>query len=234
MTRRRGFTLIELLVVIAIIAILAAILFPVFARAREAARQSQCTSNIKQIVLGWGMYTQDYDETVIPYAHDGCSGTLAFRWPVVMQPYLKNVGVLSCPSSRPAVISYTYNGHMARADGVNCSGPRSMAGIPLPAQNPIFVDASGSANINQALGFFMDTSGRRLVDPNDPLSVWQSNGEGTPRANRHNDGAVYGFADGHVKWARHRLVPTNSIRVAVAGFDWNGDGVACNGCSGWQ
>ncbi|HDP88997.1 MAG TPA: prepilin-type N-terminal cleavage/methylation domain-containing protein, partial [Thioalkalivibrio sp.] len=62
----RGFTLIELLVVIAIIAILAAILFPVFARAREKARQTQCLSNLKQICLGWAMYAGDYDETVMP------------------------------------------------------------------------------------------------------------------------------------------------------------------------
>lgn len=66
---RRGFTLIELLVVIAIIAILAAILFPVFARAREKARQASCQSNIKQIVLGAIMYTQDYDDSVPPH---GC------------------------------------------------------------------------------------------------------------------------------------------------------------------
>ena len=63
---RRGFTLIELLVVIAIIAILAAILFPVFARAREQARRSVCLSNMKQIGLGLGMYMQDYDQTFPP------------------------------------------------------------------------------------------------------------------------------------------------------------------------
>src|SRR5438552_6816904 len=71
--RRRGFTLIELLVVIAIIAILAAILFPVFARAREQARKASCQSNLKQIVTGFLMYNQDYDETMPPWTNDGCS-----------------------------------------------------------------------------------------------------------------------------------------------------------------
>ena len=67
--RRRAFTLIELLVVIAIIALLAAIFFSVFARARENTRKSSCQSNLKQITLGWLQYTQDYDETAIPYCH---------------------------------------------------------------------------------------------------------------------------------------------------------------------
>jgi prepilin-type N-terminal cleavage/methylation domain-containing protein len=69
-----GFTLIELLVVIAIIAILAAILFPVFAQAREKARQASCASNHKQIILGWLQYAQDYDETAVPYSSNTASG----------------------------------------------------------------------------------------------------------------------------------------------------------------
>ena len=70
---RRGFTLIELLVVIAIIALLAAILFPVFARARENARKSSCANNLKQIALGWTQYSQDYDELIVPYTLSGGS-----------------------------------------------------------------------------------------------------------------------------------------------------------------
>jgi prepilin-type N-terminal cleavage/methylation domain-containing protein len=111
-----GFTLIELLIVIAIIAILAAILFPVFARAREAARKSSCISNLKQIGTGLMMYVQDYDEIypVInqeadnipgeqPHVHGGLKDTYPFLADVI-QPYVKNEGVFRCPTfNRPVV-----------------------------------------------------------------------------------------------------------------------------------
>ena len=92
---RKGFTLIELLVVIAIIAILAAILFPVFARAREKARQSSCLSNTKQIGLAILQYVQDYDEKFFAYRMD--SGGV-YYWDVVTAPYMKNTQILRCPS----------------------------------------------------------------------------------------------------------------------------------------
>jgi prepilin-type processing-associated H-X9-DG protein/prepilin-type N-terminal cleavage/methylation domain-containing protein len=95
---RGAFTLIELLVVIAIIAILAAILFPVFAQAREKARQTSCLSNEKQLCLGVMMYMQDYDETVPIGGWGNASGFS--RWYFDVQPYMKNRGVLQCPSSR--------------------------------------------------------------------------------------------------------------------------------------
>ena len=113
MRRKRGFTLIELLVVIAIIAILAAILFPVFAQAREAARKAQCQSNLKQIALGCMMYTQDYDE-VTPYVapdynayatkpdipgSPNCPTGRWLLWLHLIHPYTKNTGILTCPSS---------------------------------------------------------------------------------------------------------------------------------------
>lgn len=93
---RRGFTLIELLVVIAIIAILAAILFPVFARAREKARQSSCLSNVKQLVLGCLMYAQDYDERWPYYNREGryfytYDNEYHYgMWYKVIEPYIKN------------------------------------------------------------------------------------------------------------------------------------------------
>ena len=98
---KKAFTLIELLVVIAIIAILAAILFPVFAQARAKAREASCLSNIKQIGLGVLMYLQDYDETVVT---PQWTGTDPFpnderEWPELIQPYTKNWQILRCPSA---------------------------------------------------------------------------------------------------------------------------------------
>lgn len=119
--RRQGFTLIELLVVIAIIAILAAILFPVFARAREKARQASCQSNLKQLSLAFLMYAQDYDEKFpaqnlahypggpAAYPQDACCVERNIAW-MVIQPYTKNTQLLQCPSenetdfTRPATI----------------------------------------------------------------------------------------------------------------------------------
>ncbi len=101
-SRRRGFTLIELLVVIAIIALLAAILFPVFAQAREKARQATCASNMKQIGLALMQYSQDYDECIAPAvvgtgksASDGGSN---YNWMDAIFPYAKSAGVYVCPS----------------------------------------------------------------------------------------------------------------------------------------
>ena len=104
---KKGFTLIELLVVIAIIAILAAILFPVFAQAREKARQISCASNLKQLELGMLQYVQDYDET-FPYAVDNgcqwanCAGNPPTHWQRKILPYIKTFGVFSCPDDSKA------------------------------------------------------------------------------------------------------------------------------------
>ena len=102
-----GFTLIELLVVIAIIAILAAILFPVFAQARESARKTSCLSNGKQWATASVMYVQDYDETLVPcYNHvpllrdDGSTYRTATPWPGLLQPYVKNKAMALCPDMK--------------------------------------------------------------------------------------------------------------------------------------
>src|SRR5713226_5282432 len=104
---RKGFTLIELLVVIAIIAILAAILFPVFAQAKEAAKKTSCLSNTKQFNLASIMYSGDVDDTLVM----GWNGTTCvfrdnglpyrnwFPWDSAVQPYLKNLGILLCPDN---------------------------------------------------------------------------------------------------------------------------------------
>src|SRR5882757_667374 len=103
---RRGFTLIELLVVIAIIAILAAILFPVFAQAREAARKTACLSNVRQIGAAYMMYAQDFDEsfpphvterTATPGTPDTPEARAPFSYKTKLMPYIKNEGIFKCP-----------------------------------------------------------------------------------------------------------------------------------------
>ncbi len=127
----RGFTLIELLVVIAIIAILAAILFPVFAQAREKARQTACLSNTKQIGNAMMMYAQDYDESLVAYRLRGPSGTVAnpfgadtrvgasSKRPIffnqVLDPYIKNYDVWKCPSNPDAWVNIDADGVMGNA-----------------------------------------------------------------------------------------------------------------------
>ncbi|BDI28973.1 hypothetical protein CCAX7_10240 [Capsulimonas corticalis] len=118
-TKRKvqGFTLIELLVVIAIIAVLAAILFPVFAKAREKARQTACLSNLKQLSLGMMQYVQDNDETY-PSGYNGQSthvsdGQLSY-WPQAIFPYVKSYAVYQCPDnphSADTAVGYLYNNH---------------------------------------------------------------------------------------------------------------------------
>jgi len=141
-TSRKGFTLIELLVVIAIIAILAAILFPVFAQAREKARQISCMSNLKQLGLGVAMYTQDYDET-LPFSYSFQGG-----WYNTVDPYIKNgapanqqfdavnvKGVWHCPDDPNAGLSYAANA-LTFGGGYTPWGifpPSTLAAIDKPA-----------------------------------------------------------------------------------------------------
>ncbi len=147
MQRKNGFTLIELLVVIAIIAILAAILFPVFAQAREKARAISCLSNIKQITLAGMMYAQDYDETLNSpaFKSPGCGATKSqysdlwwgqrwVTWPEMLIPYVKSTALYTCPdrSSTP------YFGYSINVNSSNDDYP----GAPTPPGN--WADGDGS------------------------------------------------------------------------------------------
>lgn len=182
MRARKGFTLIELLVVIAIIAILAAILFPVFARAREKARQSSCLSNVKQLVLGVMMYAQDYDETLPGYHFVG-SPTEYNQWFEVIEPYVKNEQIFVCPSDSNADMSagdpsYGWNYRFISYGTHNPGDPITTLGdFEKPAQTILMADATqyyvrGPGTTNQ--------------------SYWPEP--------RHNEGSNFGFADGHAKW----------------------------------
>ncbi len=104
MNKSKGFTLIELLVVIAIIAILAAILFPVFAQAREKARQTSCLSNMKQLGVALNMYAQDYDGALSQTSWEVGSLKSKIHWSYLVQPYVKNLQIFVCPSDPNPVV----------------------------------------------------------------------------------------------------------------------------------
>jgi len=226
---RRGFTLIELLVVIAIIAILAAILFPVFAKAREAARATQCRSNLKQIGTALQMYVQDYDETTLPYSSTGGTGGQGPRnWEIEFQPYIKNIGVFRCPSLN-VEHGYTYSQS-------NSGVGRSLASFVNPADTPMFFDAYGSNTAGQALwscipcgGPVGTTSdGRNLVAPASyPNTVQQGSNEGKVDCRRHSEMGVFAFMDGHVK--SYKMNNAAGDPPKSTNLDYNGDGVYSDG-----
>ena len=183
--KRTGFTLIELLVVIAIIAILAAILFPVFARAREKARQTSCLSNVKELGLGFLMYAQDYDERLLPMSNSGG------RWYVLIQPYIKNTQILKCPSSQVAIsygVSYRNLCEDSGAGGRGCS----LAHIDYPSEALMLGDTE-RYNGNQMYWYY---SLKMYAIPQS--SSYPNNGIPTP--GRHNGGNNVCFCDGHAKW----------------------------------
>ncbi len=152
-TGKQAFTLIELLVVIAIIAILAAILFPVFARARENARRASCQSNLKQIGLGIMQYTQDYDETLPYAAMVGSSVTKNFCdtypiWADVVQPYTKSLQLFRCPSNSTAN-SPVENGNTPPASNILQPSYGAAAYDKDPVYNGAFSGEAANGAIHQ-------------------------------------------------------------------------------------
>jgi len=193
----RGFTLIELLVVIAIIAILAAILFPVFASAREKARQTSCINNNKQLALAIAQYTNDYDET-LPMWYTG--GQIKFEgqtvddiWDLAVWPYVKTKGVYTCPSNSPQNPGTIPTGSVIRSYAL----PRNVSGLSLgEIKNPsetVLLFEKGS----QALGAGGDSTGE------DFYQMWgadQAEMKTRHYPYPHGHGKVFAFTDSHAKY----------------------------------
>ncbi len=160
--KKSAFTLIELLVVIAIIAILAAILFPVFAQAREKARQTSCLSNAKQLGLGVMMYAQDYDEQYPMTANYGMPSATRMIWSDMVVPYLKNKDIFKCPS---AVAPGYPNGWAERgysAIGMNAQLAYAETGSPDATEG--FPSVLGMAAVDEPASFGLITE-----TPNAPV-----------------------------------------------------------------
>jgi len=218
--KRGGFTLIELLVVIAIIAILAAILFPVFAQAREAARKASCQSNLKQIGTAWVMYAQDYDERTLINTWNGGGFQKNRIFGQSIQPYVKNYGILLCPSDpRPwQALDQEYNVTVRGSYALQSWGEWSMAELAAPAEYFLSWDTSPVRSIfgnNAWIGEEQSTG----------AFMWARDNF---FAARHQDQINMLYADGHVKTTRCAQV----FPCSNKGFQTNnmGDNTGTTGC----
>ena len=227
MTRAKGhsaFTLIELLVVIAIIAILAAILFPVFAKAREKARQSSCGSNVKQIMIAQLQYRQDYDEISVTLIYgpgsvtdDWVNGqpvastTGRYTWGVAIMPYSKNTQMFVCPSYKVPMNRVTgcwqpfrWNGYSINHQQYGRVTGAADSDVQDPAGTVVIGDGcSRPHNCYRvtATGCGCGTAHAPAQDPNMGIPLASSGNSYGFRIN-HNEGLNVGFYDGHAKWVK--------------------------------
>ncbi len=224
---KKGFTLIELLVVIAIIAILAAILFPVFARARENARRTSCLSNVKQLGLGYMQYTQDYDEKypIISYGDgeqivypNGVSSTN--NWAMRIFPYVKSVQIYNCPSNT----STPWQGGTSSAASTSPHIVYSSsygASAALFSNSLVPVPIASVAKVSETV-MLADSTGTS------PYMIYQLYAATRYVADRHLDGANFVFADGHAKWKKMSRNSSNQPihPTALQGVYWLADGTS--------
>jgi len=203
---KRGFTLIELLVVIAIIAILAAILFPVFARARENARRTSCSSNTRQISIALKSYIQDYDELFPPSTMP--AGAQYVGWADASQSYIKSQQIFQCTSETTDPTTASGGDYTDYFYNQNLSGQNESA-LTFVSNTIMLGDGTPANAANCATG--------PGTTPPTGCYAWVSNENGlqTPPNNystRHLDGANYAFGDGHAKW----LKPTRVTAAAAS------------------
>jgi prepilin-type N-terminal cleavage/methylation domain-containing protein/prepilin-type processing-associated H-X9-DG protein len=197
MSRRRGFTLIELLVVIAIIAILGAILLPVFAQVREKAREATCLSNCRQVGTALALYTQDYDEGLPLNNHSGA----AVGWLETAQPYIKNRLLYRCPSDTsqnwqaplPGQAQLRKSSYATNAYLTPGGGFMMLAAIQRPAECVYLAELADNKtgdHIHPQLWPRPGYTGT-VLQPHTEIQT-----------GRHQGGATYVFVDGHAKWQR--------------------------------
>lgn len=221
--RHPGFTLIELLVVIAIIGILASILFPVFARARENARRSSCSSNLKQLGLSLAMYSQDYDERII------IPGTNPYTWDKNLAPYIKNLQIFACPDDSHTASGFTTRSYSiartqnsATSYGIAQADGTLLSEIGVPSET-IFLAEIPGALLYQNTGFVLDGPGNpTVVSGTHTLQTYMA-------LPIHFDGWNYLFADGHVKW----MYPRATVGIPKRGTCHTNTPAMNNPCGMW-
>jgi prepilin-type N-terminal cleavage/methylation domain-containing protein/prepilin-type processing-associated H-X9-DG protein len=224
---RNGFTLIELLVVIAIIAILAAILFPVFAKVREKARQAACSSNEKQLALGVIQYESDYDEMLpgLDFSPIG-GGQESQGWAGRIYPYVKSTSVFTCPDDTTppqgsmTPISYLFNPSLG---DYNHKILYHVPALVAPTKTILFIEGAGEVTDVTNSNEGSSNSHSSPVFLSDYIDTFPSGGKwatgflnGKPNSSstdrftspdgRHSGGSNYILCDGHVKWMRGTTV----------------------------